>query len=123
MIRRPPRSTLFPYTTLFRSVRIAGLALRRFEFDHDLTWFVFLLNADETVYGRYGGRDATGAEARLSLKGLRDAMDPAPAAHRNPPPPRPPAGSPGRPEDFAAARSHKGGIHRHHGNEVRRAEQ
>src|SRR2546422_6091218 len=23
MIRRPPRSTLFPYTTLFRSVRIA----------------------------------------------------------------------------------------------------
>src|SRR5258708_11961705 len=24
MIRRPPRSTLFPYTTLFRSVRVAG---------------------------------------------------------------------------------------------------
>src|SRR3979409_1567502 len=30
MIRRPPRSTLFPYTTLFRSVGIgAGMALRR----------------------------------------------------------------------------------------------
>src|SRR3712207_7542123 len=29
MIRRPPRSTLFPYTTLFRShVRIHGTALR-----------------------------------------------------------------------------------------------
>src|SRR5258708_34067277 len=25
MIRRPPRSTLFPYTTLFRSVMISGL--------------------------------------------------------------------------------------------------
>src|SRR3712207_7847817 len=25
MIRRPPRSTLFPYTTLFRSLRLAGL--------------------------------------------------------------------------------------------------
>src|SRR3712207_9062163 len=24
MIRRPPRSTLFPYTTLFRSVRFVG---------------------------------------------------------------------------------------------------
>src|SRR2546421_3848495 len=24
MIRRPPRSTLFPYTTLFRSIRCAG---------------------------------------------------------------------------------------------------
>src|SRR2546426_6055596 len=29
MIRRPPRSTLFPYTTLFRSVRGAGPARRR----------------------------------------------------------------------------------------------
>src|SRR5256885_13180001 len=29
MIRRPPRSTLFPYTTLFRSVREGrGLAIR-----------------------------------------------------------------------------------------------
>src|SRR5947209_16916803 len=27
MIRRPPRSTLFPYTTLFRSRRISGMAL------------------------------------------------------------------------------------------------
>src|SRR6202161_4950601 len=27
MIRRPPRSTLFPYTTLFRSYRLAGLRL------------------------------------------------------------------------------------------------
>src|SRR3712207_7848697 len=26
MIRRPPRSTLFPYTTLFRSPRAAGAA-------------------------------------------------------------------------------------------------
>src|SRR5260221_3488212 len=25
MIRRPPRSTLFPYTTLFRSGQVAGL--------------------------------------------------------------------------------------------------
>src|SRR3712207_8962294 len=27
MIRRPPRSTLFPYTTLFRSVPAAGMGL------------------------------------------------------------------------------------------------
>jgi len=35
MIRRPPRSTLFPYTTLFRSsaayrLRVAGALLERF---------------------------------------------------------------------------------------------
>src|SRR3712207_6905508 len=28
MIRRPPRSTLFPYTTLFRSEAVAGSLLR-----------------------------------------------------------------------------------------------
>src|SRR2546427_7041505 len=27
MIRRPPRSTLFPYTTLFRSLEFAGIPL------------------------------------------------------------------------------------------------
>src|SRR5256885_9749881 len=29
MIRRPPRSTLFPYTTLFRSVAVDGAGDRR----------------------------------------------------------------------------------------------
>src|SRR2546430_6679996 len=29
MIRRPPRSTLFPYTTLFRSVGDVGVGLQR----------------------------------------------------------------------------------------------
>src|SRR2546427_3250648 len=29
MIRRPPRSTLFPYTTLFRSAFVGGLGLAR----------------------------------------------------------------------------------------------
>src|SRR2546430_3435269 len=28
MIRRPPRSTLFPYTTLFRSLRLIGVLWR-----------------------------------------------------------------------------------------------
>src|SRR2546422_11396404 len=33
MIRRPPRSTLFPYTTLFRSLELmlSGVLLHRFE--------------------------------------------------------------------------------------------
>src|SRR5436190_3557871 len=46
MIRRPPRSTLFPYTTLFRSDRvnamlaaegISGIELRH-EIDFDYLW-------------------------------------------------------------------------------------
>src|SRR5688572_32315318 len=31
MIRRPPRSTLFPYTTLFRSAYCVSLATRAFQ--------------------------------------------------------------------------------------------
>src|SRR5438046_5596343 len=33
MIRRPPRSTLFPYTTLFRSQEVSFLRSRRFQAD------------------------------------------------------------------------------------------
>src|SRR2546421_8088414 len=35
MIRRPPRSTLFPYTTLFRSIRCRTPVGRRHAPDHD----------------------------------------------------------------------------------------
>src|SRR5260370_28826717 len=35
MIRRPPRSTLFPYTTLFRSVDFAVHAALRHRFNDD----------------------------------------------------------------------------------------
>src|SRR2546430_8079982 len=39
MIRRPPRSTLFPYTTLFRSMLgVSGLALA-----FGLSWLVWIL--------------------------------------------------------------------------------
>src|SRR3712207_7033847 len=34
MIRRPPRSTLFPYTTLFRSVAPEGTRLRPARLEH-----------------------------------------------------------------------------------------
>src|SRR5256885_3338660 len=40
MIRRPPRSTLFPYTTLFRSENVAT-ALKAL--DRDLFQFAFLI--------------------------------------------------------------------------------
>src|SRR2546428_12893065 len=37
MIRRPPRSTLFPYTTLFRSASSAGMVDAGFENPKELT--------------------------------------------------------------------------------------
>src|SRR5258708_15345793 len=43
MIRRPPRSTLFPYTTLFRSIhKLADLLLQQFP---ELTTLLYTVNA------------------------------------------------------------------------------
>src|SRR5258708_28137075 len=43
MIRRPPRSTLFPYTTLFRSARQAGLPQRSMCSSERLTYVTSIL--------------------------------------------------------------------------------
>src|SRR3989475_2757631 len=45
MIRRPPRSTLFPYTTLFRSL------------EHQAAAGLFVRRRGRHVGGRYRGRD------------------------------------------------------------------
>ena len=45
MIRRPPRSTLFPYTTLFRSIYFEGGREAALALD---TWFV---PVDHTIIG------------------------------------------------------------------------
>src|SRR5260370_19192736 len=47
MIRRPPRSTLFPYTTLFRSTEDDGVARHRLEiFPAEPERFIQVGNAD-----------------------------------------------------------------------------
>src|SRR5262249_5626441 len=76
-----------------------------FDFDYDLTWMGFFLDAGGHVYGRYGGRGAESAEGRVSLAGLRYAMDAPLAPHPRggpaggrrhgaaPPPPAPGGGA------------------------------
>src|SRR5256886_10396643 len=77
MIRRPPRSTLFPYTTLFRSdsplgkqltqyvcvrvTRMDNVDIGLFDYDRNNAIYFFILNADEQIYMRYGGRDSPSA--------------------------------------------------------------
>src|SRR3712207_7226320 len=61
MIRRPPRSTLFPYTTLFRSPRMDGIELvrrLRQEYPHVTPIFLTTFDDDEYVFEglRAGGR-------------------------------------------------------------------
>src|SRR5256886_2571008 len=77
MIRRPPRSTLFPYTTLFRSP-LDGRELfrdralhrrhrlhRRFERRHDFT------GSENGIPGRRDAEGAADQESRLDRKSTR----------------------------------------------------
>src|SRR5256885_3539726 len=61
MIRRPPRSTLFPYTTLFRSITLSGLT--------PLPFFPFKALAFATGYplGKYAGAVAARSVPRYAL--------------------------------------------------------
>src|SRR3712207_8399582 len=76
MIRRPPRSTLFPYTTLFRSGGAAdrrGVAeLRRDEAAHErhraARLALLRLGADVGQADRRAQRAAPGAEDRKSTR-------------------------------------------------------
>jgi serine protease Do len=108
-----------------RLLKISGVDLNVFDFDYDLTWAAFLMSADERIYGRYGGRDASSADSRLSLPGLKVALRAALAAHRRAPSERSEARAdkPLLAEEYPAAkRMHKGEcIHCHQVYEFRRA--
>jgi predicted metalloprotease with PDZ domain len=64
-----------------RLTRIDDLDLNLFEFDYDLTFMVFFMNAEEKVYARYGGRDAESPDGRHSLAGLDYTMKSVLAMH------------------------------------------
>src|SRR2546429_9269485 len=71
MIRRPPRSTLFPYTTLFRSkaVRCGGEA--KIEIDHaglDDGALVLRVEGENAVHARKNDHHAAGAGERSAGK-------------------------------------------------------
>src|SRR5256884_9304813 len=52
MIRRPPRSTLFPYTTLFRSLLNADSGLPGSEIKEGAAWDAWIRARDAEVRGR-----------------------------------------------------------------------
>lgn len=106
-----------------RLIRIQGFNLRLFDFDFDLTWVAFFMNADERVYGRYGGRDGTGPDSRQTLPGLKHAMQQALLVHKEEASLKPiVALSPvQRVEDYPAAKKRRGEcIHCHQVYEYRR---
>lgn len=109
---------------LVRLLRVENIDLNLFEFDWDLTWAAFFMNADNKIYGRYGGRDAKGPDTRNSLEGLRYAMEEALAEHRKDPNAKPEqlAQKPLYINQVPAAKSYRGCIHCHQVKEILRQE-
>jgi serine protease Do len=84
-----------------RAVEMEGVDLSLFQFDYDNTWLAFFLNADKTIYGRYGTRASGIADlgVDVSIEGFCKALEgalevhagypaqkPSLAAKRGPPP-------------------------------------
>lgn len=58
-----------------RQVEMKGVNLSQFQFDHDLNWAAMFINADGTVYARYGTQSAEGSDAYNSIDGLMNTMN------------------------------------------------
>ena len=84
LVDRDP--VLRPLLEQFVCVRIVstnGLDLSLFQFDTDQSFAVFMLNADRTIYGRFGTRShRTEWVGDVSLKGLAEALTGALELHR-----------------------------------------
>lgn len=66
-----------------RLVKANDLDLTLFQFDFDLTFSIFFMNADKTIYGRYGTRSSVDdAEKHMSRRGLAEAMQAALKLHQ-----------------------------------------
>jgi hypothetical protein len=66
-----------------RIVQANGMDLSLFQFDFDLTFAAFFMNADKTIYGRFGSRsDREDAMKNVSVEGFRQALAAALEVHR-----------------------------------------
>src|SRR5262245_51113054 len=51
-----------------------GVNIQQFQFDYDLTWMAFFMDAEDRTYTRYGGRDDKDAESHLNRESLIGVM-------------------------------------------------
>ncbi len=66
-----------------RIVQANAMDLSLFQFDYDLTLAAFFMNADKTIYGRFGTRsDTKDATRDISIEGLRRALQAALKWHK-----------------------------------------
>ncbi len=65
-----------------RMVQGNGMDLSLFQFDYDLTFAAFFMNADKTIYGRFGTRaEFENAAKDISIEGFKQALEAALTLH------------------------------------------
>lgn len=76
VVQRDPRvRELLDKFVCVRIVHANGMDLSQFQFDYDQSWAAFFLNADMTIYGRYGTRShQTESKDDVSLEGFAKAL-------------------------------------------------
>ena len=57
-----------------RITQMNGVDIGLFDFDRNNAVYYFIMNADEYIYMRYGGRDATSPDAYLDLDSIEIAL-------------------------------------------------
>ena len=75
VVRRDPRvADLMDKFVCVRMVQGNGMDLTLFQFDYDLTFAAFFMNADRTIYGRFGSRSNQKDPAKdISMEGFGKA--------------------------------------------------
>lgn len=81
--RDPQVRRLLDQFVCVRIVHANGLDLTLFQYDYDQSFAAFMLNADQTIYGRYGTRShQTESDRDVSVEGFAKALEGALELHR-----------------------------------------
>lgn len=102
--RDPAVRELLGKFVCLRIVQANAMDLELFQFDYDQSFAAFFMNADKTIYGRYGTRShQTRSEDDVSLEGFAKALGAALELH---------AGYPGNSDALAGKGSQEKPVHR-----------
>lgn len=98
-----------------------------FQFDWDLTWAAFFMNAHGHIYARYGIRKAGPSDALMTSAGLKDALRRVLEAHKTEKDRKPAEWTPQLAKDLPSLRNDKKApkncIHCHHVGTYRRKDE
>ena len=82
--KKTKRGRLLQQYVCVRLISLKGIDVGLFDFDRHNALYYFIMNADEEIYLRYGGRDSRSAMAYLNLRSLELALEKGLELHADP---------------------------------------